>query len=74
MEITTSKPPRMMTDTLEAVCGKCGNIAYSERIVGVLNSDGGYDYHRKVSGGFTQKCDSEGVPTGPVIPKCNCED
>lgn len=73
MDIAQNRHPRIITDSVEAICAKCGQIAYNERIIGELQSDGAYAYRKVVTGGYTQKCDSEGIPTGPVIPKCNCE-
>lgn len=74
MEATNSLAPRRIADSFDAVCNKCGSVAYREQIIGDLQPDGGYAYHRRVTGGYTQQCDAEGTPTGPVIPKCNCED
>lgn len=74
MDAAASLAPRRISDSFDAVCGKCKQVAYRELIVGDLQPDGSYKHHKIVTGGFTQECDSEGVPTGPVIPKCMCEE
>lgn len=71
MEQTNSKPPRRIADTTECNC-KCGKQLYRETIIGELQADETYSFHREVVGSFKQQTNSEGIPTGPVIPMCNC--
>ena len=71
---TISNKPRKTTDGAVATCNHCGQVAYEEMIVGELQADGTYAYHRQVRGGFTQQTDAEGNPLGPVIPKCFCQE
>lgn len=74
MEHTISKPPRMITDTVETVCKKCKNVNYREVTITEVHEDNEVTYTRIVTGSFKQSCDSEGVPNGPVLPICNCEE
>lgn len=73
MDLAKNNTPRVITDSFDAVCKTCRLPCYVEKIIGELQADGSYSYRREVRGGYTQSCDSEGTPTGPVIPKCNCE-
>lgn len=74
MESTGSAQPRRISDSVDAVCSKCKQAAYREEVIGDLQEDGTYKFQKRVTGCFVQGCDSEGIPTGPVVPKCNCED
>lgn len=72
MEVTKNRQPKRITDGYDCTCPKCKKIFYTEEIIGELVSDGSYKYHRRVVGSFKQETNSEGIPTGPVIPVCSC--
>lgn len=74
MEHTTSRPPKRITDSIETVCSKCKNVNYRELTITEYDEEGSVSYTRIVTGSYKQSCDSEGVPNGPVLPFCNCED
>lgn len=70
METTRNQPPRRITDGLTATCSTCSAAIYSELLIADLRPDGDYAHRREVSGSFRQRTDTNGQPTGPVIPFC----
>lgn len=59
--------PREMHTQAEAMCRKCGASVYVETIV----ERDGRPVERVVIGSFKQRLDSDGAPSGPVIPFCS---
>lgn len=72
MDNSQSKFPRMITDEFDSVCAYCKEKIYVEKVIGTLQEDNTYSYEKFVFGSYKQKCDSKGMPCGPVIPYCNC--
>lgn len=69
MEAVRLDQPRRQETACEAKCSKCGEVVYCETIVEV----DGFPVERVVTGTFRQALDSDGNPSGPVIPFCNCK-
>ena len=70
MENTEHKSP-LIHDTTEAKCACCGNSMYIETsIVEAEQGDGSFIPHRVVTGSFMQFIDKDGLPLGPIWPRC----
>lgn len=67
-ENITLDQPRKTETSLVAVCSKCKQAVYNE----VLVERYGKLVERVVTGSFRQAIDEHGMPTGPVVPFCNC--
>lgn len=75
MDVSNSSAPSKITDEVYCNCSKCGKTIYKETIVGILDKQTEeYTYTKYVQGNFKQSCDSEGIPSGAVIPFCNCKE
>lgn len=72
MDHTENRQPRLITDTTEAKCARCGEIAYVETHVAETGADGAVSHYKAVAGSYRQATDSQGQPIGPVIPTCIC--
>ena len=73
MDSSSNKQPSKITDTTELVCNKCDQLSYTEIVTTNLCDNGLLKYERFVTGSFKQECDKAGIPTGPIIPTCNCK-
>ena len=74
MDVSHSRPPSRVSDTVAMSCARCQCECYSETLISELLPDGSTAHHRKVRGAFTQVTDAEGNPAGPVIPICTCQE
>lgn len=69
MESATVPQPRRMETSMVAKCHECGKEVYVETIIEI----DGQPAERIVSGTFRQSLDNAGLPSGAVIPFCDCK-
>lgn len=68
MDSSIVDQPRKTETAMVARCSRCGEEIYVETIVELR----GKPVERVVVGRFKQSLDKLGVPSGPVIPFCQC--
>lgn len=66
------RPPFEVLEN-EATCSFCGGSTYKETITSALNPADADDFISTVviSGSFMQFVDEDGIPFGPIWPRCN---
>lgn len=70
MDNALLKQPKRIETSAAAKCSKCQKEVYTETLV----EKNGVLVERVVVGSFRQALDADGMPNGPVIPFCICEE